>query len=120
MKIIPGKEQDYKDWFEKQSDDYGRACFRYAEKWAELIEAAIDKGEKLEDVAEQLSHDADEEGITGFIYGMAVGLLSQGWVHGEKLRIWHNLKTQIGNEGEKANESGGVLNPALLSFGDKP
>lgn len=28
-----------------------------------------------------------------------------------------SLKSQLGNEGEKANESGGVLNPALLSVG---
>jgi hypothetical protein len=28
----------------------------------------------------------------------------------------HNIDKQCGNEGEKANESGGTLNPALLSF----
>jgi hypothetical protein len=39
------------------------------------------------------------------------------WKHGEALRLWHNLKTQIRDEGEKANESGGVLNPACLSIG---
>jgi deoxyribonuclease V len=49
--------------------------------------------------------------------GCAMSILSQVWVHGEQLRRWHNLKTQIRNEGEKANESGGVLNPALLSLG---
>ena len=37
--------------------------------------------------------------------------------YGDQLRRQHNLKTQLGNEGEKANESGGVLNPALLSIG---
>ena len=67
------------------------------------------------DVAKQTSHDADLEGITGFMYGCAVSILSKCWKHGEDLRRWHNLDTQIGNEGEKANESGGVLNPALLS-----
>jgi hypothetical protein len=35
----------------------------------------------------------------------------------EELRRWHNLRTQIGDEGEKANEDGGVLNPALLRVG---
>jgi len=33
------------------------------------------------------------------------------------LRRWHNKENQIGTEGDKANESGGVLNPALLSIG---
>ena len=59
--------------------------------------------------AEEASHIADTEGITGFQYGCAVGILSQVWVHGEKLRRWHNLDRQIGNEGELANEKGGVM-----------
>lgn len=50
------------------------------------------------------------------MYGCAVSALAKFWVHGEQLRIWHNLDIQIGNEGEKANESGGVLNPALLNI----
>ena len=44
-------------------------------------------------------------------------MLAQCWVHGEALRRWHNRDTQIGTEGDKANESGGVLNPALLTIG---
>jgi len=39
------------------------------------------------------------------------------WAHGEALRLWHNLKYQLRDEGEKANETGGVLNPALLNLG---
>ena len=117
MKILSNKEIEYKDWYDKNDDPYGKACLIFAERWAELMEEAIAKGEKLELVAKQLSHDADEEGITGFMYGMAVSILSSVWIHGEKLRIWHNLNTQISNEGEKANESGKVLNPALLNIG---
>ena len=49
------------------------------------------------------------------MYGAAVSTLVAVWEHGEALRRWHNLKTQIGNEGERANASGGVLNPALLT-----
>ena len=45
-------------------------------------------------------------------------MLSQVWEHGEELRRWHNLDTQIHDEGEKANDEGSVLNPALL--GVKP
>lgn len=48
---------------------------------------------------------------------MAVVVLTKCWSRGEELRRWHNLDTQIGNEGEKANASGGVLNPALLTTG---
>jgi len=34
------------------------------------------------------------------MYGAAVAILSKVWKHGEELRRWHNLKTQIGDEGE--------------------
>ena len=93
MKIIKGKENKYCDWFEKNNDPYGRRCFTYAEDWADMMEKAMEGGEKLEDVADQLSHDADHDGITGFMYDMAVSILSEAWVHGEKLRQWHNSKT---------------------------
>lgn len=98
-------------------DGYGKAIYDYAERWADLIEQAIAEGKKLQDVADELSHLADTEGITGFMYGAAVATLSHVWKHGEELRRWHNLKTQIGNEGERANANGQVLNPAILNIG---
>ena len=49
------------------------------------------------------------------MYGCAVSMLAYYWKYGEQLRCWHNLKTQIENEGERANKSGGVLNPALYT-----
>ena len=51
------------------------------------------------------------------MYGWAVAQIARVWAHGEALRRWHNLDTQIGNEGERANASGGTLNPALLNVG---
>jgi len=102
----------------KNNDDpYGKAGVDFARRWADLMEQRIDGGATLTDVAKQCSHDADTEGITGFMYGCAVSILSQTWVHGEELRRWHNLDTQIGTEGEAANASGGTLNPALLNIG---
>ena len=99
-------------------DPYGRSCYTYAEAWADLMEKRMANGEKLEDVADSTSHEADTDGITGYMYGVAVALLSQAWEHGEELRRWHNLKTQLGTEGEKANKvPGRVLNPAILKVG---
>ena len=105
----------YQDRKDKQEDAYSQAIFTYAEAWGDLMEARINNGEAIEDIAKETSHEADTDGITGFMYGAAVSILSQCWVHGEQLRKWHNLDTQIGDEGEKANEEGGVLNPALLN-----
>lgn len=120
MKIIEGKEQEYNDWKIKNSDPYSAAIFRYAETWAEMMEVYINDGQRIQDIAEKVSHDADTEGITGFMYGAAVSILAKCWAHGEALRRWHNLKTQINNEGAIANEDGGVLNPAILNIAQSP
>ena len=121
MKIIKKKKEEYEAWKAKNANDgYGSCCFRYAEAWADEMELAIAQGKTIADVARKTSKDVDrrpEFGITGFMYGMAVAILSQSWIHGEELRRWHNLDTQIGDEGERANEKGTVLNPALLSIG---
>jgi hypothetical protein len=101
----------------KNQDPYGNACYRFASEWATRMEAALTTGESLESCAKRLSHEADDEGITGFMYGCAMQILAAWWIHGETLRRWHNLDTQIGTEGERANERGTVLNPALLNIG---
>ena len=124
----------YESWKAKQIDPedadasaYGLACFDRAERWAKLMEAEIE-GSKVpfaviaERTEQQCGRDADAEnardaGLTGFMYGMVIHILARCWVHGEDLRLWHNLKMQIRDEGEKANREGGVLNPAVLSFG---
>jgi len=113
------------------TDPYGKCCVDYAREWAELMEEEMKENKIkmtnsnklavfsfIEQRAEYLSYVADEKyGITGFMYGAAVSMLSSCWKFGEELRKWHNIDAQIGNEGEKANESGGVLNPALLNVG---
>jgi hypothetical protein len=104
----------WRKWVKSNLDPYGRACVVYSEQWAELMEEKMSKGATLKDIAKDASHEADTDGITGFMYGAAVSMLSGCWKHGDELRRWHNLDTQIGNEGEKANEDGGTLNPALL------
>ena len=110
--------ENWASWREKNQDDpYGRRIFEYAEAWATAMESAMDAGAELEAVAEALAKEADYDGITGFMYGAAVATLAKCWKHGEQLRRWHNLDTQIGKEGEAANAKGTVLNPALLSIG---
>lgn len=117
MTLKEGSEEDWAKTVEINSDGYGSGVIRFAERWARLMEGRLAAGITVENCADECSRTADNEGITGFMYGCAVGILSKVWAHGEELRSWHNLKTQIGTEGEKANENGGVLNPALLSIG---
>lgn len=110
-------EANWSKFVEVNNDPYGAACVRYAKAWADQMETMMADGAPVEQCAKQASHDADTEGITGFMYGCAVSMLAQCWKHGEALRRWHNKDTQIGTEGDRANESGGVLNPALLNIG---
>ncbi len=114
-------EAAWQVWVDKNPDPYGRACVTYAERWADLMEAAMATGTPLETCADPTSHAADVEGITGFMYGAAVQMLAQCWAHGEALRQWHNTKTQLRSEGDEANKTpGAVLNPAVLHLGKEP
>jgi len=97
------------------TDGYGAAVMRFAELWARLMEYYITNGQTIEECADRAAKLAwVNEGISGFQYGCAVYTLSQYWVYGEQLRLWHNKFTQIGTEGDNANESGDVLDPASL------
>jgi len=91
-------------------DEYGTEIVRYAETWADMMEERMDNGEKLEDIAQETSHRADVNRITGNMYGIAVRLLSAAWVHGERLRVWHNGKYGVPPEKE------GVVNPAIITL----
>ena len=113
MQIIDGKEKEYKDWLDKNTAPYARACFTYAERWAEMIENLIESStdepmKVIVNNADRLSHEADTEGITGFMHGCAVGILSQCWKYGEELRKWHNKEYNY--------EGDGVVNPAVLNI----
>lgn len=102
-----------------KDEPYGKCVYDFAGDWAEQMEKALESGLPLSLVARESAHIADEpHGVTGFMYGAAVSILSQCWERGEELRRWHNLDVQMNDEGEKANESGGVLNPALLVIGE--
>lgn len=117
MRCLGGQEEAWAEAVRINDDPYGRSCIRFTERWADLMETRVAAGEAVKDVARATSREADTAGITVFMYGCAVSLLAQCWVHGEELRRWHNIDTQLGTEGEAANASGGVLNPALLSIG---
>lgn len=107
---------DYERGLANNTDASGRRIYLFAADWAALMEAAIAAGKSIADVAEETGLAANKAyRVTGFQYGEAVSILSQCWEHGEELRRWHNLDTQVGTEGERANESGGVLNPALAT-----
>jgi len=117
MKLKPNKEEAYKNYKKvNESDAYSNRVVTYGEDWANLTEARINAGEQLIDVIEETSRQADTDGITGFMYNCAVQALCEFWAYGEDLRVWHNLKVQLRNEGEAANKKGTVLNSAVINI----
>ena len=120
MNIKTGMNKDYTVHKEKNSHDaYSARIVSYSEDWANLMELQMANGKSISECAESTSYEANTDGITEFMYGCAVSILAFFWQHGEELRCWHNLKTQMHNEGEIANKGTGVLNPALIILNPK-
>jgi uncharacterized protein YbbK (DUF523 family) len=47
MKILKEKEQDYQIGYNNNLDPYGHAIYTFAERWAELLEKAIEENVDL-------------------------------------------------------------------------
>lgn len=111
MKIRPGMEEEYRRGYNNNLDAYGHCIYTFAERWAELMEKEIERDGDAEraitENADRLIDNADTEGITGFMYGAAVSILSACWEWGEILRKWHNKEYNY--------EGDGVVNPAILT-----
>jgi len=99
----------WKMWSETNQDGYGKGIMTFAQNWAKLMQVEMASGKSLKDIASKTSHEADVEGITGYMYGAAVKVLADSWKHGEELRRWHNK--------EYNQEGDGVVNPAVITLG---
>jgi hypothetical protein len=111
MKIKAEKENDWNHIKKVNSGDaYSNRCVTYAEDWANLMETQLDQGRTVEQCAETTASEADTDGITGYMYGVACNILAQCWEHGESLRVWHNSKYDAEYNGS------GTINPAILTI----
>ncbi|QKZ15857.1 hypothetical protein HU175_22320 [Spirosoma sp. KUDC1026] len=100
-------------WKANNDDDYGRGIFAFAEVWGRLMQIEIAAGLSVADAAHKMQYEPSYLGITGFMFGAAVNVLSQCWEHGEALRQWHNERW-----GRKGAD--GVVNPASFSIKPMP
>ena len=102
-------EKEFEKCIEINSHDgYSKGVIDYMIRWADMMEERVSNGEEINNIAEETSHRADSDGITGFMYGCAVNLLSKYWAYGDQLKNWHN--SQYGYEGE------GAVNPAIVTI----
>lgn len=118
MRIKHGMKKKYQEWLGINNDSYGRTCFVYAERFADLLEIEYVKSidvpmsKILELYGDKFSDDADKEGMTGFMVGISINILSQCWEYGEVLKVWWN--TQYDRP-----DAEGTVNPACITIGAK-
>lgn len=113
MPIVNQAEWD--KWVEtNKNDGYGKACVDVARRVMEILDAEPG-GFDTHKIVCRADDETNTGGITGFMAGCVAQMVSQCHSRGDEFRRKWNLDYQIQDEGEKANESGGVLNPAVLN-----
>jgi len=103
---------------EANADPYGGACIAVARRAMKILDEEPGDFECY-DLICRADRDAKAGGITGFMAGCVAQLISKVHSRGEEFRCKWNTCNQIRDEGELANKSKGVLNPALLRIGKK-
>jgi len=119
MPII--REKDWQEYVDKNQDPYGKGCVDIARKVMQLLDeepdTPIEKGWGhfgVSGLIIRAQESIGEREVTAFMAGAVAKMVSVCHSRGEEFRKIWNLDTQIGNEGEKANLEGNVLNPGIL------
>jgi len=95
-------------------DERQEAIRHVAERWAKLMQHDVDKkGRTLGQVAEKTYLLANDQELTGYMYGDVIFILCTTWKYGEQLRKWHNPQFDLTGEADR----GGVKNPSSLICG---
>ena len=100
---------------EINKDPYGKCCVDVARQVMKILDE-----EPGDFDTHKIICRADDEikagGITGFMAGCVASMVSKCHNRGEEFRKKWNIDNQIQHEGEIANDSGGILNPALMKI----
>jgi hypothetical protein len=106
-------------WVAANTDAYGGACINVAREAMRLLD---ERPEPITDT-HKLICDADDAaktgGITGFMAGCVAQMIAKCHSRGEEFRRAWNGENQLGDEGDRANDKGTILNPAVLCVGKK-
>ena len=124
------KLKDKKGWnvyVKTNTDPYGKCCVDVARRVMELLEEDLTPLHEGYHPDINTPHglickadtDIDGGGITGFMAGCVAQMVAKCHERGDEFRRVWNKENQINDEGDKANESGGVLNPALVTVSKK-
>lgn len=112
------KPERWQEWVESNTDDYGGQCVKTAYHLMRMLDdpATEITPEAVHGLVSQ-ADDKEGGGITGFMAGAVAQMVSECHERGDEFRRAWNADVQIGTEGDEANESGGVLNPAVMVIG---
>jgi len=109
MTVKPELEGEYREYVEMNSKDpYSRGVLTASC----MVAQGLDDGLSIKNAVDTIN----ELGITGFMAGCMAQAISRFHPRGEEFRQWWNRDNQISDEGDRANEAGGVLNPAILNI----
>lgn len=81
-----------KEKIDKYSTEITQKIYRYADRWASLIEDGIKAGFKLPSIARETHYRANTESLTYLMREKAVEILEEVWVHGPELRRWYEIQ----------------------------
>jgi len=107
--------EKWKSWEVANQDPYGKCCVDVAREVMRLLDEEDDFD--THEIICRADKNIGAGGITGFMAGCVASMVSGCHSRGEDFRRKWNTDNQIKDEGDKANESGGVLNPAILCIG---
>lgn len=88
------QEIAWKNTVDRNKGFYNAASLRFAARWAELMEAELEKGAELVDIMDTCENLADTEGITGYQAHWGKLTLYNLWKYGKDLREATKLKEE--------------------------
>lgn len=109
-------ESEYKTWKMNNNNALGDYIVRFADRWMELMESRIEKGEQVQDIASKTMKLADTDGLTEAMKFSAISIVTLCWAYGDDLREWFKKETEGEEEEEDATEAqwGSSFRPVWL------
>lgn len=104
----------FKKYEDNNVDPYGKCCVDVARRAIEILDTQKGDYDPHEIIC-QASREL-KAGISGFMAGCISQMVIECHDKGEDFRKKWNLDCQINKEGEEANKTGGILNPALINI----
>lgn len=107
-------ESEYNTWKMSNNNDLGNYIVRFADRWMELMESRIEKGEQVQDIASKTMKLADTEGLTEAMRFSAIKIVTFCWAYGDDLREWYIKETEEEEEDDTEAQWGSSFRPVWL------